>query len=72
MIFANTKNSRVKSSNISTQNNGTPAALYRPTMGVTRTVLVALLEAYDEDEAPTDKGDSEVRVVMRFTPASLP
>lgn len=37
-----------------------------PTFGVTRTMLVALLEAYDEDEAPTEKRNMEKRVVMRF------
>lgn len=45
-----------------------------PTFGVERTVLVALLEAYDEDEAPTQKPDQEMerRVVMRFPPKLAP
>lgn len=43
-----------------------------PTFGVTRTLLTALLEAYDEDEAPTEKPgkEKEKRIVMRF-PANL-
>lgn len=38
-----------------------------PTFGVDRTVLVSLLEAYDEDEA-----EGEKRVVMRFPPKLAP
>ena len=38
-----------------------------PTWGVDRSVLVALLEAYREEEAPTsEENESEKRVVMRF------
>lgn len=38
-----------------------------PTWGVDRTVLVTMLEAYNEEEAPTaEKGESETRVVMKF------
>ncbi|MBI4995193.1 glycine--tRNA ligase [Candidatus Peregrinibacteria bacterium] len=39
-----------------------------PTFGVERTLLVALLEAYDEDEAPSEKPGKELekRIVMRF------
>ncbi len=38
-----------------------------PTWGVDRSVLVALLEAYSEEEAPTaEEGESEARVVLRF------
>jgi len=37
-----------------------------PTFGVDRSVLVAILAAYDEDKAPNDKGEMEGRVVMRF------
>ncbi len=38
-----------------------------PTFGLDRTVLVAMLEAYHEDEAPTaEEGEKEVRVVMKF------
>lgn len=45
-----------------------------PTFGVTRTVLVALLEAYAEDEAPSEKPEKEMekRVVMRFPPKLAP
>lgn len=43
-----------------------------PTFGVERTVLVSLLEAYDEDSAPSEKPGKEMekRVVMRL-PAQL-
>ncbi|MDO8585191.1 MAG: glycine--tRNA ligase [bacterium] len=38
-----------------------------PTWGVDRSVLVAMLEAYHEEDAPTaQEGESETRVVMRF------
>ena len=38
-----------------------------PTFGLTRSVLVALLEAYQEEDAPTTKdGETEARVVLRF------
>ena len=38
-----------------------------PTWGVDRSVLVAMLEAYHEEEAPTaEKGEKEQRTVMRF------
>ncbi len=38
-----------------------------PSFGVDRSVLVALLEAYHEEEAPTaEKGETEKRVVMKF------
>lgn len=43
-----------------------------PTFGVTRTVLAALLEAYGEDEAKSEKGDMEPRVVLRFPPKLAP
>lgn len=43
-----------------------------PTFGTDRTALVALIEAYDEDEAPSEKGESENRIVMRFNPALAP
>lgn len=45
-----------------------------PTMGVTRTVLVALLEAYSEDEVSTEKEgkETDVRIVMRFPPILAP
>lgn len=38
-----------------------------PTWGVDRSVLVAMLEAYHEEEAPTaEKGESATRIVMKF------
>ncbi len=38
-----------------------------PTFGLDRTVLVSMLEAYHEDEAPTaEEGEKEARVVMKF------
>ena len=38
-----------------------------PTFGLNRTVLVAMLEAYHEEEAPTaEEGESATRVVMKF------
>lgn len=38
-----------------------------PTWGVDRSVLVAMLEAYNEEEAPTaEEGESAARVVMKF------
>jgi len=38
-----------------------------PTFGIDRMLLVSLLEAYQEEEAPTGKeGETETRVVMRF------
>lgn len=45
-----------------------------PTFGVTRTVLVSLLEAYDEETIPSDKPgkEPEKRVVMRFSPKLAP
>ena len=45
-----------------------------PTFGVTRTVLVSLIEAYDEEVIPSDKPEKEpeIRVVMRFSPKLAP
>jgi glycyl-tRNA synthetase len=38
-----------------------------PTFGLDRTVLVAMLEAYHEEDAPTaEEGEREPRVVMKF------
>ncbi len=38
-----------------------------PTFGIDRMLLVSLLEAYHEEQAPTaEKGESETRVVMKF------
>ena len=43
-----------------------------PSAGVDRTVLALICEAYDEDEAPDEKGKMERRVVMRFHPRIAP
>lgn len=44
-----------------------------PTFGIDRTVLVALLEAYTEEEAPTaEEGESAVRAVLKLPPALAP
>jgi len=45
-----------------------------PTFGLTRTALVALIEAYDEEEVPGSKeGEQpEVRTVLRFKPSLAP
>lgn len=38
-----------------------------PTFGIDRMLLVSLLEAYHEEQAPTaEEGETEVRVVMKF------
>src|SRR3989344_5688277 len=37
-----------------------------PTFGVERSFLVALLEAYREESAPTADGESDTRVVLKF------
>ena len=38
-----------------------------PTFGIDRMLLVSLLEAYTEEEAPTSKeGETEARIVMKF------
>src|SRR6059058_367550 len=39
-----------------------------PSAGVDRTVLALICEAYSEDEAPDEKGEMEMRVVLRFHP----
>ncbi|HEX8898131.1 MAG TPA: glycine--tRNA ligase [Chthoniobacterales bacterium] len=43
-----------------------------PSAGVDRTVLALICDAYDEDEAPDEKGKAERRVVMRFHPRIAP
>jgi glycyl-tRNA synthetase len=44
-----------------------------PTFGVDRSVLVALLSAYHEEQAPTaDEGETDVRVVLRLPRAIAP
>ena len=41
--------------------------MIEPTWGVDRSVLVAMLEAYREEDAPTaEKGETEQRIVMKF------
>ena len=44
-----------------------------PTFGIDRTLLVVMLEAYHEEEAPTaEEGESALRVVMKFPKALAP
>jgi glycyl-tRNA synthetase len=43
-----------------------------PALGVDRTMLVLLLDAYAEDEAPDAKGSMEKRTVMRLDPRVAP
>ncbi|HJV33133.1 MAG TPA: glycine--tRNA ligase [Patescibacteria group bacterium] len=44
-----------------------------PSLGVDRTVLVVMLEAYHEEQAPTsEEGENDLRVVMRFPKALAP
>jgi glycyl-tRNA synthetase len=43
-----------------------------PSAGADRATLAFLCEAYDEDEAPDDKGEMQSRVVMRFHPRLAP
>jgi len=44
-----------------------------PSLGVDRTVLVVMLEAYDEEQAATsEEGETDLRVVMRFPKALAP
>jgi glycyl-tRNA synthetase len=43
-----------------------------PAVGVDRSLLVFLLDAYYEDEAPTGKGGVEVRTVLRLDPRLAP
>lgn len=44
-----------------------------PTFGIDRMLLVTLLEAYHEEDAPTaEKGETEKRVVMKFPKALAP
>ncbi|MGB9772230.1 MAG: glycine--tRNA ligase [Candidatus Kapaibacteriota bacterium] len=40
--------------------------------GVTRTAMAILCNAYDEDEAPSEKGTMERRTVLRFNPNLAP
>jgi glycyl-tRNA synthetase len=43
-----------------------------PAVGVDRSLLVFLLDAYSEDEAPTGKGGVETRTVLRLDPRLAP
>jgi glycyl-tRNA synthetase len=43
-----------------------------PSFGVDRTILVLLLEAYTEDEAPSAKGGKEKRLLMKLNPRIAP
>ena len=43
-----------------------------PSIGVDRSSLVFLLEAYDEDQAPNAKGGVDTRTVLRFDPRLAP
>jgi len=43
------------------------AHVIEPTFGLDRSVLVAMLEAYHEEQAPTaEEGETDLRVVMKF------
>jgi len=43
-----------------------------PAAGCDRATLAFICEAYHEDEAPDDKGEMQVRIVMRFHPRLAP
>lgn len=43
-----------------------------PTFGLTRSMLMVMLSAYTEEQAPTADGGSETRVVMKFKPEIAP
>ena len=43
-----------------------------PTFGLTRLVLMVMLAAYTEEEAPTADGKKEKRTVMKFHPRLAP
>ena len=43
-----------------------------PAAGADRATLAFLLAAYDEDEAPSEKGGTETRSVLRLHPALAP
>ena len=43
-----------------------------PTFGLSRTILMVLLSAYDEEEVEDAKGNKEVRTVLRFKPNVAP
>jgi glycyl-tRNA synthetase len=56
------------------QNTGSRYTPYviEPALGVDRAMLVFLLDAYAEDEAPTGKGGVEKRTVLRLDPRLAP
>jgi glycyl-tRNA synthetase (class II) len=43
-----------------------------PSAGVDRLALALLCQAYDEDQAPNEKGELETRVVLRLHPRIAP
>ncbi|MEM6910952.1 MAG: glycine--tRNA ligase [Verrucomicrobiota bacterium] len=43
-----------------------------PSAGCDRTVLALICEAFDEEEVTNDKGKTEVRTVLRFSPKMAP
>ncbi|MGF1677748.1 MAG: glycine--tRNA ligase [Candidatus Methylacidiphilales bacterium] len=43
-----------------------------PSAGLDRTLLAVLCEAYDEESVTDEKGNSEVRTVLRFAPSIAP
>jgi glycyl-tRNA synthetase len=47
-------------------------AVIETSVGLTRSVLMCLCEAYDEEEAPAANGGTETRVVMHFHPRIAP
>jgi len=46
--------------------------IIEPSAGADRGTLAFLVDAYDEDEAPTEKGEMDKRIVMRFHSAIAP
>jgi len=43
-----------------------------PTFGLSRTILMVLLDAYHEEEITDAKGNTEIRVVLKFKPKVAP
>jgi glycyl-tRNA synthetase len=46
--------------------------IIEPSAGADRGTLAFLVDAYDEDQAPNDKGEMETRIVLRFHKALAP
>ena len=46
--------------------------MIEPAAGADRATLAFLLAAYDEDDAPNEKGGTEKRTVLRLHPALAP